>query len=52
MNLNIGDKLAFVFKWTGIKWLVEKITIDFLGYESCGCDKRQKALNNFKIKRK
>jgi len=43
MNLKLGDKLEFIFKWTGIKWLVNKIVIDWLGYES--------ALNNFKIDR-
>ena len=24
MGLKLGDKLAFVFKWTGVKWLVKK----------------------------
>ena len=51
MDLKLGDKLAFVFKWTGVKWLVKKIVIDILGYESCGCEDRQEALNNFKIDR-
>lgn len=41
----IGDALAFIFKITGIKWLVKKINPD------CGCDKRQEALN-IKFKRK
>ena len=40
MNLRIGDKLEFIFKWTGIKWLVNKIVVDWLGYESCGCEEK------------
>jgi hypothetical protein len=51
MNLKIGDKLEFIFKWTGIKWLVNKVVVDWLGYESCGCEERRDALNNFKINR-
>ena len=51
MKLRIGDKLEFVFKWTGIKWLVNKVVVDWLGYESCGCEDRRDALNNFKFKR-
>tara|TARA_R110001592_G_scaffold300208_1_gene571335 strand:+ start:326 stop:481 length:156 start_codon:yes stop_codon:yes gene_type:complete len=50
--MKIGDKLAFIFKWTGIKWIVNKIVVDWLGYESCGCEDRQKALNEFTINRK
>lgn len=50
--MKLGDKLAFIFKWTGIKWLVNKIMIDWLGYKTCGCEGRQKALNEFKINRK
>ena len=51
MKLRIGDRLEFIFKWTGIKWLVNKIVLDRLGYESCGCEERRDALNNFKINR-
>lgn len=47
--MKLGDILATIFKYTGIKWLVEKIVIDFLGYESCGCSKRQEKLNDIKI---
>ena len=50
--MKIGDKLAFIFKWTGIKWIVNKIVVDWLGYESYGCEERQKALNEFTINRK
>ena len=34
--MNLGDILETIFKKTGIKWLVEKIVIDILGYKSCG----------------
>jgi hypothetical protein len=48
----IGDKLEVLFRYIGIKWLVKKIVIDLLGYESCGCENRKKALNEIKIFRK
>jgi hypothetical protein len=41
----LGDYLEFLFRKTGIKWLVKKIN------PNCKCDQRQKALN-FKIKRR
>lgn len=47
--MKLGDKLAWLFKWTGIKWLVNLIVIDLLGYESCGCKERQAKLNEFDI---
>jgi len=48
--MRLGDLLETIFKYTGIKWIVEKLT-NFLGYESCGCEDRKKALNNLKIYR-
>ena len=47
--MKFGDFLEYIFKKTGIKWLVEKIVIDLLGYESCGCDKRRDKLNEMHI---
>ena len=47
--MKIGNALAKIFKYTGIKWLVKKIVIDLLGYQSCGCDERQKKLNEIEI---
>jgi hypothetical protein len=47
--MKAGDFLALVFKWTGIKWLVNKIVIDWLGYESCGCKDRQARINEIHI---
>lgn len=50
--MRLGDKLETIFKYTGIKWLVELIVIKILGYKDCGCDKRKDALNNILIQRK
>jgi|TARA_R110002126_G_scaffold51345_2_gene140476 hypothetical protein len=47
--MNLGDILETIFKKTGIKWLVEKIVIDILGYKSCGCERRKKVLNDIRI---
>jgi len=47
--MRIGDLLEKVFKITGIKWLVNKIMIDLLGYESCGCKERKARLNEIQI---
>ena len=44
--MKIGDLLAIIFKYTGVKWLVEKIVIDLLGYKS---QERQKKLNDIQI---
>jgi hypothetical protein len=45
-ELGWGDRLEFVFKWSGIKWLVKKIN------PNCNCDERKKKMNEFKFKRK
>ncbi len=50
--MKIGTYRERIFKATGVKWLVEKIVIDILGYESCGCDRRRDKLDNLTIKRK
>lgn len=50
--MRLGTFLERIFKATGIKWLVEKIVVDFLGYESCGCERRRDKLNELTIKRK
>ncbi len=49
--MNLGDILETIFKKTGIKWLVEKIVIDILGYDSCGCEERKTKLNEIKFYR-
>ena len=47
--MKLGDALEKIFKYTGIKWLVNKIVVDWLGYKSCGCEKRKEKLNHIKI---
>jgi len=49
--MKVGDFIEKITKYTGLKWLIEKIVIDQLGYNSCGCDERKKKLNNLKINR-
>lgn len=45
-ELKLGDKLEWLFRKTGIKWLVKLIN------PNCNCDKRQVKLNTFNLKRK
>ena len=46
-EIRLGDKLEFIFKYTGIKWLVKKI------HPNCNCESRKNLLNGeIKIKRK
>mgnify|MGYP003114969397 CR=1 FL=1 len=47
--MKLGDILAKIFYYTGIKWLVHIIVVKWLGYESCGCDQRQENLNEIHI---
>lgn len=47
--MKIGDILEVIFKYTGIKWLVNKVVVDWFGYKSCGCDDRKKRLNDLQI---
>ena len=45
-SLKLGDKLEWLFKYTGIKWIVKKI------YPNCNCESRKNKLNEFNFKRK
>lgn len=49
--MKLGTKLEFIFKYTGVKWLVKKIVIDVLGFKSCGCEDRKIKLDNLTFKR-
>lgn len=49
--MRLGDLLEMIFKYTGVKWLVEFISTQF-GIEDCGCEQRKDALNRIKINRK
>jgi len=50
--MKLGTLLEKIFKYTGIKWLVELIVIRILGYKSCGCEKRRDRLDNIKFHRR
>ena len=43
-ELGWGDRLEWLFRKTGVKWLVKKIN------PNCNCDTRQQQLNDFEIK--
>ena len=43
-ELGWGDRLEWIFRKTGIKWIVKKIN------PNCKCDIRQHKLNEFEIK--
>lgn len=45
-ELKLGNKLEWLFKWTGIQWLVKKIN------PNCNCESRKEYLNQITIKRK
>lgn len=47
--MKLGDLLEVIFRKTGVKWLVNKILVDWLGYESCGCEERQAKMNEWQI---
>ena len=49
--MRLGDLLETIFKYTGIKWLVKKVT-GWFGVEDCGCDARKDVLNRIEINRK
>ena len=46
--MNLGNFIELITTYTGIKWLVEKVT-KLLGYEDCGCDKRRDDLNDIEL---
>lgn len=49
--MRLGNIIEKITTYLGIKWLVKKIVVDFLGYESCGCEERKEYLNHIKIDR-
>jgi len=48
MRLRLGDLVERITYYTGIKWLVKKST-KLLGYEDCGCKKRQDKWNDIEL---
>jgi len=47
--MKLGDLIELITTYTGIKWLVKKISKAI--NKDCGCDKRKEKLNNIKIDR-
>jgi len=46
--MKLGNFIELITTYTGIKWLVEKVT-KLLGYQDCGCDKRRDDLNDIEL---
>jgi hypothetical protein len=46
--MKLGNLIELITTYTGIKWIVEKVT-KLLGYEDCGCDKRRDDLNDIEL---
>jgi len=46
--MKLGNFIELITTYTGIKWLVEKIT-KLLGYEDCGCNDRKNKLNDVEL---
>jgi hypothetical protein len=46
--MKLGNFIELITTYTGIKWIVEKVT-KLLGYEDCGCDKRRDDLNDIEL---
>ena len=48
--MKLGNLVETITTYTGIKWLVKKIT-KFYGIEDCGCDRRKEKWNEIEINR-
>tara|TARA_R110000796_G_scaffold66805_2_gene153538 strand:- start:2768 stop:2911 length:144 start_codon:yes stop_codon:yes gene_type:complete len=46
--MKLGDFIEKITTYTGIKWIVKKITKMF-GIKDCGCDKRKNNLNDVEL---
>jgi len=46
--MRLGDLIYYITKYTGIKWIVKRLSKMF-GYEDCGCDKRRNDLNDVEL---
>lgn len=46
--MKLGDLVYYFTKYTGIRWLVKKIT-KMIGFEDCGCDKRREKWNDIEL---
>ena len=43
--MKLGNLIAIITKYTGIKWLIKKIYRD----KDCGCDVRKNKLNDIEL---
>jgi len=48
--MRLGDLVYYFTKYTGIRWIVKKLT-KIYGVEDCGCDRRREEWNEIKIDR-
>jgi hypothetical protein len=46
--IKLGDLVYYFTYYTGIRWLVKKIT-KWYGIEDCGCDRRRNEWNDIEI---
>jgi hypothetical protein len=46
--MKLGNFIELITTYTGIKWIVKKIT-KALGYDSCGCEDRRDNLNDIEL---
>ena len=46
--MRLGDLIHLITKYTGIKWVVNKV-VKYAGYKDCGCDDRQNKLNDVEL---
>jgi len=46
--MKLGDLVFYITKYTGIRWLVKRVTKS-LGVEDCGCDRRREEWNDIDL---
>lgn len=46
--MKLGNLVYYITKYTGIRWLVKKITKMF-NIEDCGCDRRREEWNDIDL---
>ena len=46
--MKLGDLVYYITKYTGIRWLVKKIS-KWYGIEDCGCDRRRQEWNDIDL---
>tara|TARA_R110000796_G_scaffold10042_3_gene33679 strand:- start:7473 stop:7616 length:144 start_codon:yes stop_codon:yes gene_type:complete len=46
--MKLGNFVAIITKYTGIKWAIKFIT-NYFNLDDCGCDKRQESWNDIEL---